>query len=74
MSFRVNRNRKHKDKSFLSFRRKYKSLQVSLWVNLNHRLTNRKRKDKWLKLLTRHKDQKYLLHQKLQQWLGRRKH
>jgi len=55
---------------FLSFWRKH----VSRRVNLNHRLTNRKRKDKSLKLLTRCKDKEYLLHKTLPQWLGPRKH
>jgi len=71
VSFRVNLNRKRKDKSFLSFRRKHKSLQVSRRVNHNHQFTNLKRKDKSLKLLTRCNDKEYLLHNGLPQWPGR---
>jgi len=66
MSLRVNRNCKRKDKLFLvSFGRQEKSLHMSRWVNLNHRLTNRKHKDKSLKLLTQCKDEEYLLYKML---------
>jgi len=37
--FRVNLNSKRKDKSFLSFQRKDKSLQQLQWFHLNHRVT-----------------------------------
>ena len=74
VSFRVNLNPKHKDKSILAFRRKHRSLQVSRLVNLNYRSTNRKPKDKLLKLYTGCKDKEYLLYNTLRQWLGCRKH